>query len=44
MPTITYSGTAYQSVPGESVLETLLRHGVGISNSLALLFFPSFMT
>ena len=33
MPTFTYSGAGYQAVPGESVLEALLRQGVEISNS-----------
>lgn len=33
MPTITYSGRAYAGGDGETVLETLLRHGEEISNS-----------
>jgi NAD(P)H-flavin reductase len=33
MPTVTYAGAAYQAAPDESVLDTLLRHGVPISNS-----------
>ena len=33
MPALTYCGTVYQAAPGESVLEALLRQGVGISNS-----------
>ncbi len=33
MPTLTYSGAAYEAAPGESVLEALLRQGIGISNS-----------
>jgi len=33
MPRLTYSGTAYEAAPEESVLDALLRHGVPISNS-----------
>jgi CDP-4-dehydro-6-deoxyglucose reductase len=33
MPTVTYAGAAYQGASGESVLDTLLRHGVSVSNS-----------
>lgn len=33
MPAITYDGVAYLATPGESVLETLLRHGIAIANS-----------
>jgi CDP-4-dehydro-6-deoxyglucose reductase len=33
MPTVTYAGVPYDAAPGEAVLDTLLRHGVSISNS-----------
>ncbi len=33
MPELTYRGVAYEAAPQESVLDTLLRHGIGISNS-----------
>jgi CDP-4-dehydro-6-deoxyglucose reductase len=33
MPTVTYAGAAYPAAPDESVLDTLLRHGVQVSNS-----------
>lgn len=33
MPQVVYGGVAYQGAPDESVLETLLRHGVEVSNS-----------
>jgi NAD(P)H-flavin reductase len=33
MPSVTYSGSSYTATPGEAVLDTLLRHGVSISNS-----------
>ena len=33
MPRVIYAGTAYDSAAGEAVLDTLLRHGVPISNS-----------
>jgi CDP-4-dehydro-6-deoxyglucose reductase len=33
MPTLTYAGTAYAAVPGESVLDTLPRQGASIANS-----------
>jgi NAD(P)H-flavin reductase/ferredoxin len=33
MPRVTYAGVSYDAAPGEAVLDTLLRHGVPISNS-----------
>lgn len=33
MPTVTYAAASYPSAPGESVLDTLLRHRVPVSNS-----------
>jgi len=33
MPSLTYAGVAYEAAPGESVLDTLLRHGVAVSYS-----------
>ena len=33
MPVLTYSGVAYVAAPGETVLETLLKEGVEVSNS-----------
>jgi NAD(P)H-flavin reductase/ferredoxin len=33
MPHVTYAGVSYAAAPGEAVLDTLLRHGVPISNS-----------
>lgn len=33
MPTVTYAGVVYQAASGESVLDTLLRNGVPVSNS-----------
>ena len=33
MPSVTFAGVSYASTPGEAVLDTLLRHGVPVSNS-----------
>lgn len=33
MPQVRYAGVSYAAAPGEAVLDTLLRHGVPISNS-----------
>src|SRR5215213_10761606 len=33
MPLVIFAGKSYAATPGEAVLDTLLRHGISVSNS-----------